>query len=61
MFQAAQNAIIDPIVRVRKSDMPQIQRRLDIGSRGVSWYTRGSETMPSIACRTCLMRSVKAE
>ena len=35
LCRAGQNAGLDPIVRVRKNDGPQIQRALDIGSAGV--------------------------
>lgn len=35
LCRAAQNVGLDPIVRVRKNDAPQIQRALDIGSAGV--------------------------
>ncbi len=35
MCRAAQGVGLDPIVRVRKNDAPQIQRALDIGSAGV--------------------------
>jgi len=35
LCRAGQRAGLDPIVRVRKNDAPQIQRALDIGSAGV--------------------------
>ena len=35
LCRAGQNVGLDPIVRVRKNDAPQIQRALDIGSAGV--------------------------
>ena len=35
LCRAAQGVGLDPIVRVRKNDAPQIQRALDIGSAGV--------------------------
>jgi 2-keto-3-deoxy-L-rhamnonate aldolase RhmA len=35
MCRAGQGVGLDPIVRVRKNDAPQIQRALDIGSAGV--------------------------
>ncbi len=35
LCRAGQHAGLDPIVRVRKNDPPQIQRALDIGSAGV--------------------------
>ena len=35
LCRTAQNVRLDPIVRVRKNDAPQIQRALDIGSAGV--------------------------
>ena len=35
LCRAGQHAGLDPIVRVRKNDAPQIQRALDIGSAGV--------------------------
>lgn len=35
LCRAGQSAGLDPIVRVRKNDAPQIQRALDIGSGGV--------------------------
>ncbi|MBC7237267.1 MAG: aldolase [Chloroflexi bacterium] len=35
LCRAGQGAGLDPIVRVRKNDAPQIQRALDIGSAGV--------------------------
>jgi 2-keto-3-deoxy-L-rhamnonate aldolase RhmA len=43
LCRAAHNANLDPIVRVRKNDAPQIQRALDIGSAGVQ--------VPQIECK----------